>query len=181
MKILFALSILYLFTLQVSVAKSASAPNCNINEIEISIADYAYCEKKDDLKKIELISGDHPSLYVKAKKIEYSFSRLPVSFTILNIPEKLNISLVTFFNRLSDREFNDIKFRKMRKAFDIYQNTVVTQYNKQHFSAISIINKDSTNNSIYIYRNESQFIYLVKGSFNKMFSDQFLTNLISRQ
>lgn len=181
MKILLVFSVFCLFILQISVAKSASASSCNSNEIEISLADYYYCEKNNNIKKIELISGDHSSLYIKSKNIEYAFSRLPVSLALLNIPEKLNISLVTFFNHLTDRRFNEAKFLKMRKAFDIYKNTVITKYSIKQFSAISIINKDSINNSIYIYRNDNQFIYLVKGNFDKKFSNLFITNLTSRQ
>jgi len=172
---LFVLLGLILVT-EIAIAGGANADNCKKNEIEISLLEYLFCENKNNIEILNIIDGKYTTLVMQAKNQEYSFAKLPVSFSLLDIPNKLNISLSEFFNRLANRDYKANKFPEIRKAFEIDENTVIVKYKKKRFKAVAIINPKVITNSIYIY-NDDKSVYLLKGKFNKLFSDEFLANL----
>ncbi len=167
----------FLVLSQVTVASEVNSAQCEDNEIEILLVDYSYCIDRNSIKKLNIIGGDNTTLHVEVNNHEYSFSKLPVSLALLDVPRKLNMPLPTFFKHLIDRDCKDIQFSKIRPAFEISNTSIISKYKKNKFRAVSIINESIITNSIYIYDDSDKFLYLVKGDFNKIFADKFISKL----
>ncbi len=167
---------LYLISL-VSFAGGMERKNCNDSEILVSLVDYSYCTPKDGLKSLKILGGKHTTVHVTDRDIEYSFAKIPTSVAILDIPQKTNIALLTFFEQLIDPDYSENGYSDIRNAFNIQRETTVSSYTNKNFTAYYIINDSSINNSIYLINSVDKYIYVVKGDFGELFAKRFLSGL----
>lgn len=169
--------ILFLVSSSVCAEKNWSEV-CEAKKILISLVDYYYCEDKNSLKSIRILGGKHPTVYITTENWEYSFSKMPVSIAILNIPKKQGITVRDFFERLADRNYLKGRYKEIRSTFEITEYSTVSMYVMKKINAVYIINEASAINSIYLFNEDEKNIYLVKGNFNENFSRKLLSKLI---
>ncbi len=178
MKIQIKLVTLFLFIIpQLVFAGGSEQRSCATDELFISLVDYSYCTPNGEVKSLNILGGKHNAVYVAGRDYEYSFARMPVSIALMDIPSKKGISLSLFFKRLADVRYTKGRFTEIRTAFDIGEKTVVSKYSNKGFVAYYIINENSLNNSIYIFNDNNEYIYVVKGSITGEFSQEFLSSL----
>jgi len=162
---------------QMVLGGGAEQRNCQTNELLISLVDYSYCTPKGDINSLNVLGGKHSTVHVIGENYEYSFARMPVSIALVDIPNRKNLSLSLFFKQLADTGYTKDGFTEIRRAFDIGKNTAVSKYSNKSFEAYYIINEKSLNNSIYIYSDSSEYIYVVKGSITEKISKTLLSTL----
>jgi len=178
MKLKIQFIILFLFFVVGSACADNPPPNsCKNNELLLSVVDYSYCVKKNVLHSINNIGGNNSSVNIKISGYEYSFSRMPVSLALLDIPKKYNISVRKFFDHLVDINYSEREFSSIRNAFEISKKSLVAKYEKNDISAVYILNSLSPLNSIYLYSKDEEYIYIVKGTVDKAFVSEFLSNI----
>ncbi len=169
---------IFLFIIpQLVFAGGSEQRSCATDEILIYLVDYSYCAPKGEVNSLNVPGGRHNAVHVTGRDYEYSFARMPVSIALMDIPSKKGISLSSFFKRLADVRDTQGRFTEIREAFGIGERTVVSKYSNKDFEAYYIANEKSLNNSIYIFNNTDEYIYVVKGSITAEFSQTFFSSL----